>query len=110
MLSAAVCKPMQCQKLLNAVEVSNYLAPVAPVPFHPDFTRGEEISKYLNINGVALHPLSIDVLGEGLVYWPKRNAIISGGKPLHLAGLGTFATIDRDGVSARYDRAPIPET
>jgi hypothetical protein len=88
-------------RLLNAVEVSNYLAQVAPVPFHPDFTRGEEISKYLNSNGVALNPLSINVVGEGLVYRPHRDPMISGGKPLHLQGLETFTTLDRDGnVSA----------
>jgi hypothetical protein len=50
---------------------------------------------------VALHPLAINVVGEGLVYRPHRDAIISGGKPLHLAGLETFTTLDRDGnVSA----------
>ena len=88
-------------RLLNAPEVTNYLAQVAPVPFHPDFTRGIEISTYLNTNGVALRPLLVNVEGEGLVYRPHRDHILSGGKALALGRFEAFSTLDRDGnVSA----------
>ena len=88
-------------RLLNALEVTNYLAQVAPVPFHPDFKRGAEISDYLGTNGVALRSLSINVQGEGLVYRPHRDQIVSGGKALALGRLEKFPTLDRDGnVSA----------
>ncbi len=84
-------------RLLNAVEVSNYLAQVAPVPFHPEFTFGDEINSFLKSNGLALRPLSINIEGEGLIFRPHRNLIISGGKSVLMRELETFTTLDRDG-------------
>jgi hypothetical protein len=88
-------------RLLNALEVLNYLAQVAPVPFHHEFTFGAEIDSFLHCNGLARHPLSINVQGEGLVFRPHRNVINSAGKSLQMRELETFTTLDREGgVSA----------
>lgn len=84
-------------RLLNALEVSRYLGQVGPVAFHPDFTFGKDITRYLTENGVGLTPLSVEVVGEGPVYRPHRNEILAGGKTLTMLPPEMFATLDRDG-------------
>lgn len=39
--------------LLNEQEIEQYLAQVAPVPFHPDFSFGEQLEKRLNQFGLG---------------------------------------------------------
>ena len=87
-------------RLLNSVEVMNYLGQVAPVPFHPDFSFGREITEFLSHAGVHLRPLVIDVVGEGPVYKPHRDQIESGGKQIKMHKVETFTTLDREGEPA----------
>jgi hypothetical protein len=84
-------------RLLNAVEVSNYLGQVAPVTFHPEFTFGTTITAFLSGVGLAIHPLSVNVEGEGLVFRPHRDVISSAGKLIRMHDLETFETLDREG-------------
>jgi hypothetical protein len=84
-------------RLLNAFEISNYLAQVAPVPFHPDFSSGVAIGDFLTSQGLASHPLTIHIDGEGLVYRPHRDVITSTGKSVHMRELETFISLDREG-------------
>ena len=84
-------------RLLNAVEVSNYLGQVAPVAFHPEFTFGDQIKAFLSESGLTLRQLSINVEGEGLVFRPHRDVISSAGKLVRMNELETFKTLDRDG-------------
>jgi len=84
-------------RLLNALEVSNYLAQVAPVPFHPEFSLGPKISDFLNAHGMSSLPLTINIEGEGQVYRPHRDVVNSSGKLLKMRELETFTTLDRDG-------------
>jgi molecular chaperone HtpG len=84
-------------RLLNTVDISRYLSQVAPVPFHPGFTFGNDIRKFLDSNGVQLTHLQIEVEGEGTVYRPHRNEFNIGTKSLQVAGLETSTTLDRDG-------------
>lgn len=83
-------------RLLNAVEVSNYLSQVAPVAFHPEFAFGTKITAFLNEVGLALHPLSVNIEGEGLVFRPHRDVISSAGKLVRMHDLETFQTLDRE--------------
>ena len=87
-------------RLLNALEVSNYLGQVAPVAFHPDFKFGEEIEKFLTDSGVMLTPLSVEIEGEGPVYRPHRTQVQVGGQSLTLLPPEKFTTQDRDGATA----------
>lgn len=84
-------------RLLNALDVSQYLGQVAPVAFHPDFTFGKDITAYLIAHGVGYTPLSVEIEGEGLVYRPHRNEITVGNKILTMLAPETFTTMDRDG-------------
>lgn len=84
-------------RLLNALDVSQYLAQVAPVAFHPDFSFGEQITTYLRANGVGYTPLSVAIDGEGPVYRPHRNQMVVGGKSLTMLAPEMFTTLDRDG-------------
>jgi hypothetical protein len=84
-------------RLLNPPVVSQYLGQVSPVAFHPDFTFGKDITRFLAENGVGLNPLSIDIVGEGPVYRPHRNEIAAGGRTLTMLPPETFTTLDRDG-------------
>lgn len=61
--------------LLNRETIYNYLSEVAPVPFHPDFSFGPQITEMLR-GRVALGNLSIQVEGkEHPVYRPYVNSI-----------------------------------
>jgi molecular chaperone HtpG len=85
-------------RLLNSTVVSNYLAQVAPVPFHPDFEYGAQINAFLAESSVTLTPLRLYVEGEGLVYRPHRNRLnLGNGKVSEFNGLQTFVLQDRNG-------------
>jgi hypothetical protein len=65
-------------RLLNPVAVSDYLSQVAPVPFSPEFTFGEEITAALKPH-VNLGELEIYIDGAELpVYRPHRNEFTTG--------------------------------
>lgn len=67
-------------RLLNPVAVAEYLAEVAPVPFHPDFAFGAEITAALSAH-VSLGSVELLVAGvDGPVYRPHRNHFEVGGK------------------------------
>lgn len=62
-------------RLLSAVAVAEYLAQVAPVPFSPDFTFGDEIVAALRPH-VRLGDLDIRINGaEQPLYRPHRNRV-----------------------------------
>ena len=84
-------------RLLNELEVSQYLSQVAPVAFHPEFTFGREIASYLAANGVRYTPLSVEIEGSGQIFRPHRNNIVVGGKTLTVLPPEMFTTLDRDG-------------
>ena len=67
-------------RLLNQVGIAEYLAEVAPVPFHPDFAFGAEItaalSAYVGLGSVELRIGGLD----GPVYRPHRDQFEVGGK------------------------------
>jgi molecular chaperone HtpG len=62
-------------RLLSPVAVADYLAQVAPVPFSPDFTFGEEIAAALRPH-VRLGDLEIRINGaEQPLFRPHRNRV-----------------------------------
>ena len=67
-------------RLLNPVGVAEYLAEVAPVPFHPDFAFGAEITAALSAH-VSLGSVELLVAGvDGPVYRPHRDQFEVGSK------------------------------
>ena len=84
-------------RLLNPVDVAQYLSQVAPVAFHPDFRFGSEITSFLRDNGVGYAPLAVEIEGEGPIFRPHRNEISVGGKIVSLLTPEMFTTLDRDG-------------
>ena len=60
--------------LLNERLVAHYLSQVAPIPFAPDFSFGEQIEKKLAAT-TNRHPLELIVAGEKL-YRPHRDEMI----------------------------------
>jgi molecular chaperone HtpG len=84
-------------RLLNAVEVSQYLGQVAPVGFHPQFTFGTAIADFLLTSGVGDVPLTVEIEGEGPVYRPHRNSLLLGAKTINMLSPEMFVTLDRDG-------------
>lgn len=65
-------------KLLNPATVADYVAQVAPVPFHPDFKFGAEIVAALRPH-VALADLNVSITGlSEPVYRPHRNELALG--------------------------------
>ena len=84
-------------RLLNPVDVAQYLSQVAPVDFHPDFKFGDEITSYLRANGVGYRPLSVEIQGEGPIFRPHRNELAVGSKTLTLLPPEMFMTLDREG-------------
>lgn len=61
--------------LMNEQAIRSYLSQVAPVPFSPDFTFGEEIQKFLAERGIhsVIHVELND--GAGQIYHRARNTI-----------------------------------
>jgi hypothetical protein len=84
-------------RLLNPIDVSQYLGQVAPVGFHPEFTYGTEIRDFLLNSGVGDVPLTIEIEGEGPVYRPHRNSLLPGAKTINMLPPEMFVTLDRDG-------------
>ena len=61
--------------LMNEQAIRSYLSQVAPVPFHPDFTFGNEIQKFLGDRGVR-PPIRIELNdGAGPIYHRARDDI-----------------------------------
>jgi molecular chaperone HtpG len=85
-------------RLLDSTAVAAYLEQVAPVPFHPEFKHGEAITSFLLENGVNLHPLSIQIDGDGQIYRPHRNVVSLGnGKSMEIGEPELFVVLDRNG-------------
>jgi molecular chaperone HtpG len=90
-------------RLLNEGAVSNYLAQVAPVAFHPEFEFGSQIRTFLEEGGI--HPGAIDVKleGHGPVFRPHKNAVSMGkAGDTRLRELRTLVTPGRDGGTAAF--------
>jgi hypothetical protein len=89
-------------RLLDSMAVTAYLEQVVPVPFHPEFENGAKITHFLLQSGVNLHPLSIQVDGEGQIYRPHRDTVSLGNaKSMRVGEPELFVVYDRNGnVSA----------
>jgi molecular chaperone HtpG len=65
-------------RLLSGPAIADYLAQVAPVPFHPEFALGAEISSALGPR-VSLGAIELTVSGiDGPVYRPHRDRFAIG--------------------------------
>jgi molecular chaperone HtpG len=84
-------------RLLNPIDVSQYLGQVAPVGFCPEFTYGTEIRDFLVKNGVGDVPITVEIEGEGPVYRPHRNSLSLGTKTVNMLPPEMFITLDREG-------------
>lgn len=84
-------------RLLNPNEVHRYLSQVSPVPFHPDFRFGQQITEFLLKYGVMPSTLHIEINDGGQVFRPHRDFVEYGGKRLRILGLATHVTDDRNG-------------
>lgn len=61
--------------LMNEQAIRSYLSQVAPVPFHPDFSFGDEIQKFLKERGIR-PPIRVELGdGAGPIYHRARNTI-----------------------------------
>lgn len=61
--------------LMNEQAIRSYLSQVAPVPFHPDFSFGDEIQKFLTERGIR-PPIRVELNdGAGPIYHRARNTI-----------------------------------
>ena len=88
-------------RLLNHDAVFNYLAQVAPVPFHQDFQFSDQISSLLQTHGIKTGAIDIEVEGRGRVYRPHRNALPFGKSgETKFQELTTIYTPGRDGATA----------
>lgn len=85
---------IRSDKLMNPAAVDDYLGQVAPVPFSPDFSFGEEIRSVLE-PVVRLGELKIYVDGKSdPIYRPHRNSLVQeNGKPI------TFDSISINEIS-----------
>ena len=83
--------------LLNERVVGNYLSEVAPLPFSPVFTFGEQIEKTLSAYRTRF-PLTLTVADETIVR-PHRDEIIfpSTSQALHVKGIEFVEFPDVDG-------------
>ncbi len=60
---------------MNEQAIRSYLSQVAPVPFHPDFSFGDEIQKFLTERGIR-PPIRVELDdGIGPIYHRARNII-----------------------------------
>lgn len=98
-------------RLLNQEAVFDYLAQVAPVPFHPEFQFGEQIASLLQTHGITTGSINIEIEGCGRVYRPHRDRIAVG-KTSETAfqELTTICTPGRDGVQQPLLGCFIPTT
>jgi molecular chaperone HtpG len=85
-------------RLLNEEAVSNYLAQVAPVAFHPEFAFGDQISSFLKEGGLRPSIIDVKLHGRGPVFRPHSN-VVSMGKSVEtrFRELRTLVTPGRDG-------------
>lgn len=61
--------------LMNEQAIRSYLSQVAPVPFHPDFSFGDEIREFLTERGIR-PPVRVELDdGAGPIYHRARNTI-----------------------------------
>lgn len=61
--------------IMNEQAIRSYLSQVAPVPFHPDFTFGDEVQKFLTERGIR-PPIRVELDdGAGPIYHRARNTI-----------------------------------
>jgi hypothetical protein len=61
--------------LMNEQAIRSYLSQVAPVPFHPDFSFGDEVQKFLTERGIR-PPIRVELDdGAGPIYHRARNTI-----------------------------------
>ncbi len=61
--------------IMNERAIRSYLSQVAPVPFHPDFSFGDEIQKFLTGRGIR-PPIRVELDdGAGPIYHRGRNTI-----------------------------------
>jgi len=61
--------------LLNDDAVRSYLAQVAPVPFHPEFSLGERIAEFLAARGVRA-PIDVRITGDAQpIYHAARDQV-----------------------------------
>lgn len=61
--------------LMNEQAIRSYLSQVAPVPFHPEFSFGGEIQKFLKERGIR-PPVRVELDdGAGPIYHRARNII-----------------------------------
>jgi molecular chaperone HtpG len=79
-------------RLLNAPAVERYLSEVAPVPFHPEFSKGAEITAFLQAHG-SYPLLDIRVNGsESKLTRPYRDTIaITSAKIARISEVQTIA-------------------
>jgi hypothetical protein len=85
-------------RLLNEDAVSNYLAQVAPVPFHPEFKFGDQIRSFLEKGGVPPGAMDVQLIGRGPLYRPHRNVVVMGKTgDTRFQELRTLVTLGRDG-------------
>ncbi|MCL2658968.1 MAG: ATP-binding protein [Acidobacteriaceae bacterium] len=85
-------------RLLNREAVFNYLAQVAPVPFHPEFQFAEQITSLLHSHGVRTSTINIEIDGIGRVFRPHRNSTAIGKVgETRFHELTTICTPGRDG-------------
>ena len=85
-------------RLLNEEAVSNYLAQVAPVSFHPEFEFGGQIRSFLEEGGVRPGAIDLLLVGRGPVFRPHKNTVSMGKSgESRLRELRTLVTPGRDG-------------
>ena len=89
--------------LMNEQAIRSYLSQVAPVPFHPDFTFGNEIQQFLTERGIR-PPIRIELNdGEGPIYHRARNTIEFNPKVLDtLRGIEYIEFLDDDGELSAF--------
>lgn len=85
-------------RLLNEGLVAQYLSQVSPVPFPPDFRFGDQIRSFLEIHGVRLGAIDLEIVGSGPVRRPHRDSMAMGKfGETHFQELTTIYTPGRDG-------------
>src|ERR1700734_1064651 len=61
-------------QLVNPAAVTDYLAQVAPVPFHPEFSFRDSINSLMSSH-IQLHPVEITINDNEPIFRPHRNTI-----------------------------------
>lgn len=89
-------------RLLNEVEIANFIGQVCPCPFSPEFSFGEEIAALLSNHGRAGKAYHVHINdAEEPVYRPYRNEVAySDSKTASLRALKSFEINGMDGETA----------